>query len=241
MVEIIPNWHPVFVHFSVALLIVSAALFVISKLVTNWRLEDQWLAAAYWNLWLGALITVGTVIAGIVAFNSVKHDDPAHIAMLAHRLWALVAAASIWALAIWGVFQYRAQKRPHVLFISAMVIGAALIATAAWRGGELVFRHGLGVMSMPKLDEHSHTGDHSHDHGAGEVNGHHQETESTEGDHHDHQTNASEQPVPQEQGIDASSASDNVLVPAPVSDAAAAPDPTTAPLGGESTPGVSSQ
>lgn len=241
MVEIIPNWHPVFVHFSVALLLASAVLFVLSKFVTNWRLEDQWLAAAYWNLWLGALITVGTVIAGFLAFNSVKHDDPAHIAMLAHRLWALVAAASVWVLAIWGVFQYRAQKRPHVLFISAMVIGASLVAAAAWRGGELVFRHGLGVMSLPKVDEHSHSGGHSHDHGEVEGSSHHEETGGIESDHHDHQSSVSDQESQHGQSVDAPKASDNVSVTAPVPDAAAAPDPTAAPLGGESGPTGSSQ
>lgn len=246
MVEIIPNWHPVFVHFSVALLLASAVLFVLSKFVTNWRLEDQWLAAAYWNLWLGTLISIGTVIAGFLAFNSVKHDDPAHVAMLEHRLWALVAAASIGVLAIWSVFQYRAQKRPHVLFVSAMLIGAALVGVAAWHGGELVFRHGLGVMSLPNLDDHSHSGGQGHDHGELENSevggsGHHEATGGIESDHHDHQTGVSGHDAPQGQGADASNTSDNVPVPASVPDAAAAPDPTTAPLGGESGPSVSSQ
>lgn len=158
MIEIIPNWHPMFVHFSVALLATSVVLFVLTKLATHWRLEDQWLAAAYWNLWLGTLITVGTVTAGFLAFNSVKYDDLAYVAMLEHRLWALATAGTFLVLAVWGVIQYRAQQRPHLVFVIAMVVGGILLLSAAWHGDELVYRHGLGVKSLPNLEQHSQGG-----------------------------------------------------------------------------------
>lgn len=158
MVEIIPNWHPMFVHFSVALLATSAVLFVLTKFATHWRLEDQWLATAYWNLWLGTLITVGTVTAGFLAFNSVKYDDLAYVAMLEHRRWALATAGTFLVLAIWGVIQYRAQQRPHLVFVIAMAVGGLLLLTAAWRGDELVYRHGLGVKSLPNVDQHPQGG-----------------------------------------------------------------------------------
>lgn len=158
MIEIIPNWHPMFVHFSVALLATSVVLFVLTKFATHWRLEDQWLATAYWNLWLGTLITVGTVAAGFLAFNSVKYDDLAYVAMLEHRQWALATAGTFLVLAVWGVIQYRAQQRPPLVFVIAMVVGGMLLLSAAWHGDELVYRHGLGVKSLPNLDQHSQGG-----------------------------------------------------------------------------------
>ncbi|NOY73674.1 MAG: DUF2231 domain-containing protein [Gammaproteobacteria bacterium] len=166
MVEIIPNWHPLFVHFTVALLSISVVLFTLTKLVTDWRLEDQWLATAYWNLWIGVAISVVTVIAGFIAFNSVGHDTPSHVAMLDHRLWALLTFALFFVMAIWAVIQYRSEKNPTTLFICILLVGLFMLSSTAWRGGELVYRHGLGVMSLPDKDDHGHAeGAQEHEHG----------------------------------------------------------------------------
>lgn len=163
--EILPNWHPAFVHFTVALLTVSTLLFLVSKFATNWRLEDQWLATAYWNLWIGTLVSIGTALAGWYAFNTVEHDTESHKVMLEHRNYAISALAVFAVLAVWAIFQYRAEKRPSALFIIAAALGWGLVLATAWHGGELVYRHGLGVMSLPEPGPHAHTpgaAEHSH-------------------------------------------------------------------------------
>ena len=76
MIEIIPNWHPLFVHFTVALLSISVSLFMLAWVLKEHRWRTQWLHAAHWNLWLGAGFAVATVTAGWFAFNSVVHDPP---------------------------------------------------------------------------------------------------------------------------------------------------------------------
>lgn len=156
MVEIIPNWHPIFVHFTIALVCVSGVLFVLSRLVTDWRVEDQWLACAYWCLWIGALITVGTVIAGWLAFNSVEHDNASHEAMVMHRNLALVTFVVIILMAIWSVAQYVREESPSLVFLVCMLLSVGMVGTTGWHGSELVYRHGLGVMSLPEKGEHSH-------------------------------------------------------------------------------------
>ena len=163
MVEIIPNWHPVFVHFTVALICVSGVLFVLSRLVTNWQLEDQWLACAYWSLWIGALISIGTIVAGWCAFNTVEHDTASHDAMTVHRNLALVTFIVIVIMAIWAVVQYLKEMAPSIVFMVCMLLSVGMVASTAWHGSELVFRHGLGVMSLPEKSDHTH--DHSADHG----------------------------------------------------------------------------
>lgn len=168
MIEILPNWHPLFVHFSIALLTVSVVLFVLSKLITNWRMEDQLLATAYWNLWIAAAISVGTVIAGWFAFNSVDHDTPSHVVMLEHRTWAFATFGAMIVMAIWAALQYRAQKAPSWLFLISLLVAQTLILGTAWHGGELVYRHGLGVKRLPDPDEHKHAAGvapHAHDAG----------------------------------------------------------------------------
>jgi uncharacterized membrane protein len=164
MIDIIPNWHPIFVHFTVALLSISVALFVAARFVGNEKLRAQWEVVAQWNLWLGAIITLVTVAMGVVAYNTVAHDTPSHEAMTEHRNWALVTAALFELLAIWSALRARAGQGINTLILLGLVVGGGLLFSTAWHGGEVVYRYGLGVMSLPKADSHEHAagGDHHH-------------------------------------------------------------------------------
>lgn len=146
--EIIPNWHPIFVHFTVALLTISVALFAVSKVATSWRLEDQWAVAAYWNLWIGTLLSIATVAAGWIAFGTVDHDDAALPAMVEHRAWALAAFGLFAVLAVWSVVQYNAEKKPSAVFLICAFVGLVLLIGAARQGGDLVYGHGIGVKAL---------------------------------------------------------------------------------------------
>lgn len=162
--EILPNWHPILVHFTIALYAISALFFVLGHIGVKNEWAQKLTTAAYLNLWLGALITLLTVAAGIYAYNTVSHDDPSHIAMTNHKDWALATAAFFWIVAIWSVFKYRAGKPTGTIFVIAMIIGAGLIATTGYKGGEIVYRYGLGVLSLPQAEGAGHQ--HSHDSGA---------------------------------------------------------------------------
>ena len=150
MITILPNWHPIFVHFTVALLIVAAAMHVVSHFVSDTGLKNQLTITARWNLWIGIAFTVLTVAAGWYAFNTVTHDAPSHLAMIEHRNWALITFAVLLGIAAWEVYLYRHRKGKSWLFTSLLVLAASLLLSTAWHGGELVYRYGLGVMSMPK-------------------------------------------------------------------------------------------
>jgi len=159
MIEIIPNWHPVFVHYSVALLSISVVLFAGGYLMKC----DQATLVAKWNLWLGGAITVATIGAGFYAYNTVSHDTPSHLAMIEHKNLALVTVALLIPVIIWSVMAHRAGKQLGAAFIMLFVVASANLMSTAWHGGELVYRYGLGVMSMPDLDNHDHG---AHEHGA---------------------------------------------------------------------------
>lgn len=163
MIEIIPNWHPVFVHFTVALLIVAAAIHLLSHFLSNGKLADQLALVARWNLWLGVGFTLLTVAAGWYAYNTVSHDAPSHIAMAEHRSWAMVTFALFLGVTGWEYYLSRRGKGKSWLFTVLLVIAAGLLLSTAWHGAELVYRHGLGVMSLPKSEGPGHP----HEHGAG--------------------------------------------------------------------------
>lgn len=182
-IEIIPNWHPVFVHFSIGLLGMSA-VFYLGGLILK---RPHLLTVARWNLWAGAVITVGTVIAGFYAYNTVTHDGPSHAAMTDHRNWALLTAASFILLALWAGWKQRGAKTVNPVFVAAILTASALLATTGYKGAEAVYRHGIGVMRLPEI--HGDGGHTSHLHG--DMTTHHEKTEnknSEESDHtnHDH-------------------------------------------------------
>jgi uncharacterized membrane protein len=176
MIEIIPNWHPIFVHFTVALLSVSLGLFVVSKLVNC----DQAVLVAKWNLWIGSAITVITVAAGFYAYNTVTHDTPSHEAMTEHKNLALITVALLVPVLVWSVIAHRKGKALGLAFVGLFVLQGGLLASTAWHGGELVYRHGLGVMSLPKADHHHHHAGDAHDEDG------HDDHDHEHADEHDH-------------------------------------------------------
>lgn len=173
MIEIIPNWHPIFVHFTVALFSTSVGLYTLAYLFNNVKIFPKvsldMEVAARWCLWLVGIIVIGTVLAGLYAYNTVKHDGASHLAMTNHRNWALPTAATIVLTALWSLWRTYKQKSITITFIIVLFIVQGLLLSTAWRGAELVYRYGLGVMSLPKAEDvghehHESTMESNHDH-----------------------------------------------------------------------------
>lgn len=182
MIEIIPNWHPIFVHFTVALLSISVVLFVAVRFVGDEKLRHQWETVAQWNLWLGAIVTVLTVAMGVVAYNTVAHDTPSHAAMTEHRNWAIVTSVLFLCLAAWSAIRARGGQGINTVMLVGLLIAGGLLAGTAWRGGEVVYRYGLGVMSLPKTDDHGHSGN---EHAGGGDSHSDKQHETLDKKHHD--------------------------------------------------------
>lgn len=166
VIEIIPNWHPLFVHFTVALFTTSVVfyglVFITSRLnIVSRSLVNELEIAARWCLWMGALATIITVLAGLYAFNTVQHDAVSHSAMKLHRNWALPTAGAVIGIAGWSLWRYFHQQPINLTFIIILVVIEGALLSTAWHGSELVYRYGLGVMSLPTPEEPEH---HHHHH-----------------------------------------------------------------------------
>jgi uncharacterized membrane protein len=159
MFEIIPNWHPLFVHFTVALLLLAVGLVVVVPFIKS-PLKEQWRIVAHWSLWFGAGFSIITGLAGLYAYNTVAHDTASHAAMTEHRNWALVTLILFLTLAVWSIIWVRKNKPLGMVFVVCMVFAGIVLASTAWHGGEVVYRYGLGVMSLPKAEGEGH--DHAH-------------------------------------------------------------------------------
>lgn len=166
MIEVIPNFHPLFVHFPIALISVSAFFHLAARLLRDRpRYASHCAVLAHATLWLGALAALPTVALGWLALNSVNHDEAGHAAMLLHRAWALATLAVLLVLAGWDAWKHKVDAIPAWPFVAAAIAAWMLVASTAWHGGELVYRHGLGVMSLPAAAGAGHAHEYGAEHG----------------------------------------------------------------------------
>jgi uncharacterized membrane protein len=125
---------------------------------------------ANWSLWSGCLITVGTVTAGWLAYNSVAHDSASHEAMTLHRNWAIPTAITFLFAGLWTILLAKKNRRPGFLFLTYSGLAGLVLMVTSWLGAEAVFRYGLGVKSLPKVE--AGEDGHNHSHGGGAIDGH---------------------------------------------------------------------
>ena len=170
MIEIIPNWHPLFVHFPIAFSAAAVFFMAMGKVFRGQAWATQSLLFGRWMLWAAAIFACVAAVFGWFAYNSVDHDDAGHLAMTLHRNWALVALAALALLATIDIWPKKSAALPSNIFLAALIAAWLLVVNAAWHGGEVVFRHGLGVMSLPKPESHGDGHEHGggHEHGAGQ-------------------------------------------------------------------------
>lgn len=159
MIEINPNLHPIVVHFAVALLLTATALITIAVARGRTSVDQPLVIAGRMVLWIGLIALALTVAAGLQAYYSVGHDGPSHAAMTDHRNWAFATLAVfiISGLLSWVKRKSGLSGRDAVL----LLVSSAILLVTAYKGGELVYRFGIGVQSLPAV-----TGDgHDHEHG----------------------------------------------------------------------------
>lgn len=160
MVEIIPNWHPLFVHFPIAYATAALFCFAAGKFGNEKCWATQCLTFARWMLWAAAIFAVITAVFGWFAYNSVEHDEAGHLAMTLHKNWALATVAGLLMLTVLDWRSWRAALQPSYGFLLLLMLAWAMVVSTAWHGGEVVYRHGLGVMSLPEAEGPGHPHEH---------------------------------------------------------------------------------
>lgn len=142
MPDIIPNWHPAVVHFPIALAVTATLLLLLGRL----RPANPTFTASGRLLGLFAALGAGVAAAlGWYAFQTVEHDGAGHLVMLRHRNWALVCTAVLIGLAVWDGLRQRAERPVHAALLPIMLAISASLGVTGWLGGEMVYRHGIGV------------------------------------------------------------------------------------------------
>ncbi len=141
-----PNPHPLIVHFPIALL----TIFAICEIAARLSGRETLRSAAYWNLTFGAVFTAIAVASGLFAEELVPKQGAAHDTLETHESLAFATLGIFAALFLWRVLRegefYRKFSK---LFLISTLIAWAALAVASYYGGELVYRHGIGISTPP--------------------------------------------------------------------------------------------
>jgi len=138
-----PRIHPYVVHFPVALLLVAVALFFAGAAGRGRPWTGPVLAAARWNLWIGAALALASIGTGFLDYVGNQCDADALAAPTLHRR---SAAVTRWSSLIAGIAVYRTRHRaPGPLLLAWLALVAVAALTATRLGTDLTYVRGLGV------------------------------------------------------------------------------------------------
>jgi uncharacterized membrane protein len=142
-----PNVHPLIVHFPIALLFVAALVDGIALVL---RQRHAWMRASATGLYaLAALGAAAALVTGRDASDHVALPLAAATTLNAHADWALylVWFASLYTAArvavLWRVPLPTLRVDAPLALLG--LVSLLLVAQTAERGGELVYRYGVGV------------------------------------------------------------------------------------------------
>lgn len=141
-----PGWHPMVVHFPLALVISAAALLLAARTAGE-RHAATLATVGTWNLWLGtlaALFALGTGLAAVLELHLVA---AARQAVSLHFKWAVFSTLGLLVIAAWRGAGGAPRSRPSWLFVILLCATAAALIVTGYRGGQNVYRYGVGVMT----------------------------------------------------------------------------------------------
>lgn len=151
-------FHPVIVHFTIALLsvaVISDFLYLITK-------KETFYQVANWMLAIGVTCAVGAVLTGNQAASRVEVSGEIETLVQTHRnsgqitMWSFVVLTALRFLFIkLRLFQKPAKWIYYLFSVAALL----LLFRTGLLGGEMVYIHGVGVnksappVSKPSFEE----------------------------------------------------------------------------------------
>jgi uncharacterized membrane protein len=123
-------------HFPIALMMVSAAFDGAGLAVKNENRRRSFHTAAFYLIAVAALLSFGAVISGLALSKGMVLGNGL---MARHHQFVWPAFGLLLVLAVWRlVVGDRARPNTFRLYVAAEIIGAALMATAGYWGGEML-------------------------------------------------------------------------------------------------------
>ena len=140
-----PGWHPVVVHFPLALVITAACFLSAARVLRASRAAETSAIVGTWTLVVGALGLLFALGTGLAAVADLHIGAAAHEAVSSHVKSAILTTFLVLSAAVWRGAGAPQQARPSRGFILLMWLAASSLIVTGYRGGQNVYRHGVGV------------------------------------------------------------------------------------------------
>lgn len=171
------NFHPLIVHFPIALLSCFLLLDVIAFVFRSHPLAK----VANWFLWLGTLGALAAAYIGLRAALTVPHPDAVHHILDHHRNFGLNTTAIAVLLSLWRIFNQGSFSRlGHFVHLLAALLMILNLVRGADLGGLMVYKYGVAVQA-------AHIGAAGHAHGDVRHELEEWVDDLLHGHHHDHE------------------------------------------------------
>lgn len=146
--ELMMNPHPLLVHLPIGLLSGFIAAECLSWITGRESLRH----AASWMLYFGTLGAAAAVATGLIAAETVEHDETVHRIMETHETYGitvltLAVLLSVWRVAVRGVL----GGLPRALHLALGLLMVGVMTLGADLGGMMVYGHASAVRLPPAL------------------------------------------------------------------------------------------
>ena len=149
-------FHPMFVHFPIALLILAGIASIIDFSSQKYDLKTVIL----WNLIAGTLGSLIAVLSGFRDSEVIPHNEVIHAIMEIHEKLGVTIAVLSFVLSGWFFMRKSLMKRiENLYFVLAMSCVIIIILINSFLGGKMVYDNGAGIKPMEKyfqVDSHEH-------------------------------------------------------------------------------------
>jgi len=142
---ILPGWHPIVVHFPLALVVTATLCLSAARLLRGERTAATLATVGTWNLCLGALGALFALGTGLAAVVHLQVSPAAHQAISTHVKWAVSSTLVLVLLAMWRGAGVAQESRPSWIFAVVLMAATAALVMTGYRGGQNVYRYGVGV------------------------------------------------------------------------------------------------
>jgi uncharacterized membrane protein len=140
-----PGWHPLVVHFPLALIFAAALLLLAARLLPREKHAATLAIVGTWNLCMGAAAAVFALGTGLAAVLDLHVGEAARQSISMHVKWAMFTTTALLLLAVWRGAGKAQDSRPSWLFIVLLLSVAGALAMTGYHGAENVYRFGIGV------------------------------------------------------------------------------------------------
>lgn len=133
--------HPMLIPFPIALWVFS----LVADIIYLWQDNVGWAWMAFWTLLAGCLGAIAAAVFGIIDYLAIEDKQVVKVANWHARLnvLALLLFAASWYLRTNNGSDM--INRSLTIPVALSVVGVIVVAISGWLGGELVFKHGVGV------------------------------------------------------------------------------------------------